>query len=335
MKMGLIQRPKKEDFVLMLRYMAEEELRRRQKAWDSSQTGKYLIELLHIDIPKYLKKIEELQKEESKEDIQENSSKEKEISMTKDTQEKKNNSNEKIKFEIPQTDFLAGPTISDLDEKQKQTFTEYTSLYKLFALELFEWIKFFFPEEEFKFEDYNTLQKIGIDSSAKFMCLYIQNQLHSHNSDRKAAFTSQRYLSPWNEESAVNYLQRIYAKIIIGEKNRKEKFAMFKAQQIVKKEESSLSYLQIFARTKDMKEASEILDQGLSLYAFHNFQNVLRSESEHNNFVLEKLKMVKDKGLLRHDGSKPAQVRKRFLRKLWKTYNISYTYKEWKELWVK
>jgi len=324
MKMGLIERPKKEDLILMLKYMAEEELRRRQKPWDSSQTGKYITELLRIDIPKYLKKFDDLEKEEIKENKSEES---------KEIENKKTDLGEIVKLEIPTSDFLTGSTLSDLDEKQKQALTEYTSLFKLFSSELFEWIKYFYPEDEYKAEDYNSLSKIGINSSAKFICLYLQNQLHSHSSDRKNAFTSGRYSSPWNEDTAINYLEQIYIKTVMAEKNRREKSEQLKAAQTIKKEESSLSDLQIFARTTDMKEASRILDKGLTMVSFHYLQDILRSESPHNNFVLEKLLMLKSRGFMRDDQSKLIYYKKRFFRKLWKTYMSVYTYHEWKELW--
>lgn len=379
-KMGLIPKIKKDELIQMLKYMAEEELRRKQTDWDSSQSTKYLTELLRVDLPKYLQKLreqdekngkkeeEEVKKEEPINDNEEKflqkflaelykvspdealkkgykpkgtvQVEEKKVEEKKVEEPKQSTTTtttvpavivESEPLVIPRTEFLDGENMSDLKEKQKAAYDEYQAVYQTFYKDLFIWIKYFFPEDDFKLEDYSTLEKIGIDTSAKFLALYIQNKVHAKNADRKSAYTSQRYLSPWSEDTAVSFLERTYRKIIMNEKTRLEKTNRTKDVQ-----SKALDELETFAQTDTLEVAAGVLLSGLSLGDFQQLQDIFRSQKESNVYVLEKLKMIRDKEYM---GVRlnliDVIMRKRFLRKLFKTYIKEYNYNEWKEVWFK
>ena len=320
-KLGLITKPTKQDLLLTLKFMAEEELRRKQTDWDASMSGKYVNELLTIDVEKWLKKIEELEEEEKVSETEAPSQGE----IVK----------EKPRIQIPTSEFLKGSTFEDLSEPQKKACNEYQELYKTIYQELFVWLKYFFPEDELNLEDYSTLEKIGIDTPAKVLSLYVQNKLHAKNADRKAAFTSQKYLSPFSQETAEDFLQRVYRKVVETAKTRKDKTSKANVKKAKAPLNGGETLMQVFARTCDLDEAASILASNLTLGDWQTLQDVLRSEVSENCMVLEKLKMMKEGWYNGVSFTMPCVMRKRFLRKLFKNYITEYNYNEWKEVWFK
>jgi len=322
-KLGLVTKPTKEDLIQTLKFMAEEELRRKQTDWDPSWASKHVDQLLTIDVPKYLKKIEELEEQEE----QKVSEGPQEISQEKEK--------EKPRIQIPTSEFLKGDTFEELSEVQKQAYNEYQELYKTIYQELFVWLKYFFPEDELNLEEYSTLEKIGFDTPAKFLALYMQNKLHAKNADRKSAFTSQRYLSPFNQDTAEDFLQRLYRKVVETAKTRKDKTSKANVKQAKVPLKGGETLMQVFARTSDLDEAVSILASPLTLGDFQMLQDTLRSEVSENCMVLEKLKIMKDGYYNGISFQMPCIMRKRFLRKLFKNYISEYNYNEWKEVWFK
>ena len=381
-KMGLLSKPSKEDLVLMLKYMAEEELRRRQSDWDQSKLAKYLEDYLRINVQKYLSLIKDMKKEageekqivkepeapilcKNEEDFKLNmlrklyetnpekltpeqlqavkaskgiKDEEKKVEETKADQASKPKEDKNqpgLVFEIPKTEFLDGDKLSDLDTNQRFAHSEYEELYKTFNKELFTWIKFFFPEDELNLEDFSSLEKIGINSSAKFMCLYVQNKMQGKNADRKKVFETKKYANPWEENASVDFLTRVYRKIILGNLERETKSQKQKKKVGGVQNAGTLSDMELFAQTDDLYVAAGILANGLTLGQFHFLQDVLRSEKESNSLVLEKLKMIRDRSYDGIEFNFDFTIRKRFMRKLFKTYILDYKYHEWLELWHK
>jgi len=192
------------------------------------------------------------------------------------------------------------------------------------------WVKYFYPEEDFNYEDYSAFKKIGIDTSAKFLCLFVQNKLQSKNADRKSAHVSGKYKNPWDEEQAKLYLVNVYKNVICTNMTKKLK----KAKKTVQVDGSDLTTT--FLTTDDLETAAAILEgTGLTLGTWNYMQDLIRDENYPKVFLKEKMLMIRDK---EYNG-KPLKIeftlRKRFVRKTFKRVLQDYSYNEWKEIWFK
>jgi hypothetical protein len=320
-QMALIKAPSKEELTETLKYMVEEELRRKQTDWKPEKGQESLVALLNIDIPKFTKMVEVLETSLENDQI-------------KESEEKKNQDSEASKtnlkdlFVVPAEEYLQNNDLSEMTEKQKEAFEEYNNLFKTFSKELFSWLNYFYPDDKIDLTQYDSLEKIGIDTSAKFLSLYIQNKIQSKNSDRKSAFSSGKHKNPYNEEEARKSLDNVYKHVILAKKK--------KTQMKAKVDIAGQDFVTQFAMTDCLDHAASLLQSnGLSLGSFQYLQNILRSQPENCNFVFEKLKMIRDKCYGHSNFHIDFTIRKRFMRKLWKTYVQEKNYFEWKELWFK
>jgi len=67
-------------------------------------------------------------------------------------------------------------------------------------------MKFFFPEEEIDFKECEKLSFLGISNPTHLIALYLQNQYHAKNSDRKTAFSSKKHKNPFILQEAEQFI---------------------------------------------------------------------------------------------------------------------------------
>jgi hypothetical protein len=233
------------------------------------------------------------------------------------------------KFKIDRGDYIKGEKLDDLTYLQGKAEAHYRGIYEKFHRDLFRWFKFFYPDDkDFQIKDYGSLEKIGINTPAKFLALYLQNQIHDKNADRKSAFTSGRYSNSWKEVEAEAFLQRTQRRLVLNKIKKESKKKNVNAGQ-------ASSTTQYFAYTDSLEEAAGILlGNGFDVSAYQYLLSMMRTTPELCILIKEKLMMLKHmehRGVplgvitfhLRHGG----------LKKLWKKFCEFYTYFEWKEIW--
>ena len=210
--------------------MVEEELRRRQDTWKPDRIEENIIELLTVNVDKYLKRAEEImaehsdnqevvksvgkvnlndneitfllemesqnpqgltakekialseyrnkndsepkpaKKEEEKKSMDKNDHEEEKKSTDVDAQKKPEKSLAEIleeELQIPKSEFIKGKLMKDLTYVQGKAEAHYRALYEKFYRDLFRWFKFFYPDDkDFDLNNYNSLEKIGLNTPA-------------------------------------------------------------------------------------------------------------------------------------------------------------------------
>jgi len=230
-------------------------------------------------------------------------------------------------------DILKAKTINELTPKQRAILDEYDKVYKEFAKELFIWMQYFYPQEELDFKQIEKIEFIGITTPAQILCLYIQNQFHSKNAERKSAFTSKKHKTPFNEAESEQYLLSVANNLIMDAFNKYQHTK--NKQKVVPLNPGCKGDLSIFTETTDLDVAAGYLTTGLNVGTFQMLQDTWRSESSVCNLTKEKLEMIRDKSYRGVSFNINFTVRKRFMRKLYKKFLVDYNYNQWKELWFK
>lgn len=177
-------------------------------------------------------------------------------------------------LKIPKSEYLKGDLISDLTPRQADAYKQYQAIYKSFHKDIFRWFKFFYPDDkDFNTDNYDSLEKIGINSAAKFLALFVQNQVHAKNADRKSAFTTGRHKDVWKEEEAVAFLERSYRRLVL---------TRLKKQSKKKNNADSIasSSIEFFAYTDSLEEAAGILMNGFDLAGYQYLMHLIRIRGE-------------------------------------------------------
>jgi len=368
-EMGILEKDDKAVFMKKLGYMIEEEMRRRQdkaKTWTASQAKKVCKKLLNIDFDAYVdnlckedqldKALEEAKENKPKseetfeqkaakyENIYNMKKKENKTQKIKNKQqreeenklqaEKNAEKDEKFRLNCPE-DFierlktvnfkvdLFPATFAELSGFLKETASQAFGSYKGAVKQFKGWLKILKYEE-----DLNKIESIGILTPVQLFCLYIQNKIHHKNADRVESFETKEYVDPFDMAQASAYFTKIATKIIydkwIKEQNSKPKEC-----------NCSIEDIQFFAETTNLKAAAGLLSQGFNLGSFERLQNIFRKNPEKCQKVIDKLKMIKYREYQDIQFDFDFKIRKKWLRQLFKRYEKTYEYSEWKELWFR
>jgi len=104
-QLGLTLKPSKEFLLTMIKFMIEEELRRRQEDWRADKAQENLVNLLQIDVSKYMKVVDDKLQEEHKSNEQ---------------------LNPKDLFDVPIQEIIKDDSLDNLNPYQKAALVEYS-----------------------------------------------------------------------------------------------------------------------------------------------------------------------------------------------------------------